>query len=54
MKERRWQPGDPVNWERPGELRTAGGLHAFVVESTGQQSRTRRAVPGYLDDVPVC
>jgi deazaflavin-dependent oxidoreductase (nitroreductase family) len=51
MTDRQWRPGDPVNWERPGELWAAGGLHAFVVESTGRQSgRTRRAVLGYLDD----
>jgi deazaflavin-dependent oxidoreductase (nitroreductase family) len=53
MSDKRWGPGDPVTWDRPGELWTAGGLHAFVVESTGRQSgRTRRAVLGYLDDGP--
>jgi hypothetical protein len=38
MNENRWQPGDPVNWDKPGELWTAGGLHAFVVESKGRQT----------------
>lgn len=53
MNDNRWRPGDPVDWDRPGELWTAGGLHAFVVESTGRQTRrTRRAVLGYLDDGP--
>jgi F420H(2)-dependent quinone reductase len=53
MNEDRWRPGDPVNWERPGELWTSGGLHAFVVESIGRQTgRRRRAVLGYLDDGP--
>ncbi len=51
MNETRWRPGDPVDWSRPGELWTAGGLHAFVVESKGARSgRIRRAVLGYLDD----
>ena len=53
MNEKRWGPGDPVDWERPGELWTSGGLHSFVVETTGAQSgQTRRAVLGYLDDGP--
>ena len=53
MAERRWQPGDPVDWDRPGELWTAGGLHSFVVESVGARTgRTRRAVLGYLEDGP--
>jgi deazaflavin-dependent oxidoreductase (nitroreductase family) len=53
MSDGRWRPGDPVNWEQPGELWTAGGLHAFVVESTGKHSgRIRRAVLGYLDEEP--
>jgi hypothetical protein len=53
MNDDRWRPGDPVNWERPGALWTAGGLHAFVVESIGRQTgRRRRAVLGYLDDGP--
>ena len=53
MSDSRWRPGDPVDWERPGELWTAGGLHAFVVESKGARSgRVRRAVLGYLDDGP--
>jgi deazaflavin-dependent oxidoreductase (nitroreductase family) len=53
MAESRWRPGDPVDWKRPGELWTAGGLHAFVVETTGGQTgRTRRAILGYLDDGP--
>ena len=53
MTETRWRPGDPVNWEQPGELWTAGGLHAFVVETTGKRSgSTRRAILGYLEDGP--
>ena len=53
MTEARWRPGVPVDWERPGELWTAGGLHSFVVETTGARTgRTRRAVLGYLEDVP--
>lgn len=53
MTGRHWRPGDPVDWQRPGDLWTAGGLHAFVVETKGAQSgRTRRAVLGYLDDGP--
>jgi deazaflavin-dependent oxidoreductase (nitroreductase family) len=49
----RWRPGDPVNWERPGELWTAGGLHAFVLESVGARTgQLRRAVLGYLEDGP--
>ena len=53
MTESRWRPGDPVDWERPGELWTAGGLHSFVVETTGVRTgSTRRAVLGYLEDGP--
>jgi deazaflavin-dependent oxidoreductase (nitroreductase family) len=53
MAETRWRPGDPVDWERPGELWTAGGLHSFVVETTGAKTGLkRRAVLGYLDDGP--
>jgi deazaflavin-dependent oxidoreductase (nitroreductase family) len=51
MTQTRWRPGDPVDWERPGELWTAGGLHSFVLETTGARtSETRRAVVGYLED----
>jgi deazaflavin-dependent oxidoreductase (nitroreductase family) len=53
MTDKRWRAGDPVDWQRPGELWTAGGLHAFVVASKGAQSgRTRLAVLGYLEDGP--
>jgi F420H(2)-dependent quinone reductase len=53
MAESRGRPGDPVDWERPGELWTAGGLHAFVVETKGARTgRTRRAILGYLEDGP--
>ena len=53
MAQSKWRPGDPIDWERPGELWTAGGLHAFVVETTGARTgRTRRAVLGYLEDGP--
>ena len=53
MNEARWRPGDPVDWQRPGELRTGGGLHAFVVETRGAKSRRlRRAILGYLEDGP--
>ena len=53
MSEPRWRPGDPVDWERPGELWTGGGLHSFVVETTGAQSGSpRRAILGYLEDGP--
>ena len=39
--------------ERPGELWTAGGLHSFVVETTGARTgSTRRAVLGYLEEGP--
>lgn len=51
MTQTRWRPGDPVNWERPGELFTRGGLHAFVLETTGAKSgERRRAILGYLND----
>ncbi len=47
----KWRPGDPVDWEHPGELWTAGGLHSFVLETTGAQTgMTRHAVLGYLDE----
>jgi F420H(2)-dependent quinone reductase len=53
MAEARWRPGEPVDWEKPGELWTAGGLHAFVVETKGARSgQTRRAILGYLEDGP--
>lgn len=53
MNDRAWRPGDPVDWDRPGELWTGGGLHAFVVETTGAKSgQLRRAVLGYLEDGP--
>ncbi len=53
MAESRWRPGDRVDWERPGELWTAGGLHSFVVETTGARTgSTRRAVLGYLEEGP--
>jgi deazaflavin-dependent oxidoreductase (nitroreductase family) len=53
MAESRWRPGDEVEWERPGELWTAGGLHSFVVETKGARTgQTRRAVLGYLEDGP--
>ena len=53
MNEARWRPGDPVDWQRPGELWTGGGLHAFVVETRGAKSRRlRRAILGYLEDGP--
>ena len=53
MTDSRWRPGDPVDWERPGELWTAGGLHSFVVETTGARTgSTRRAILGYLEDGP--
>lgn len=51
MTKTRWRPGDPVDWEHPGELWTAGGLHSFVLETIGARSGlVRRAVLGYLDD----
>lgn len=53
MAESRWRPGDEVDWERPGELWTAGGLHAFVVETKGARTgHMRRAILGYLEDGP--
>lgn len=49
MTVNRWRPGDPVNWERPGLLFTAGGLHSFVLETTGARTgMLRHAVLGYL------
>ncbi len=51
MTEERWRPGDPVDWERPGELWTGGGLHAFVLETIGAQTGlVRHAVLGYLEE----
>jgi deazaflavin-dependent oxidoreductase (nitroreductase family) len=51
MTDTAWRPGSPVNWEKPGELWTAGGLHSFVLETTGAQTgETRRAVLGYLEE----
>ena len=51
MTEERWRPGDPVDWDRPGELWTAGGLHSFVLETTGARTGlVRHAVLGYLDE----
>jgi deazaflavin-dependent oxidoreductase (nitroreductase family) len=51
MTDTAWRPGSPVNWEKPGELWTAGGLHSFVLETTGAKSgETRRAVVGYLEE----
>lgn len=51
MTDTRWRPGEPVDWDRPGELWTAGGLHSFVVETTGARSgETRRAILGYLEE----
>jgi deazaflavin-dependent oxidoreductase (nitroreductase family) len=51
MTQVRWRPGDPVDWERPGELWTAGGLHSFVLETTGARTGlARHAVLGYLDE----
>lgn len=53
MTDKPWRPGDIVDWDRPGHLFTAGGLHAFVLESTGARSGDlRRAVLGYLDAEP--
>lgn len=41
----------PVDWKHPGDLWTGGGLHAFVVETTGARTgELRRAVLGYLED----
>jgi deazaflavin-dependent oxidoreductase (nitroreductase family) len=41
----------PVDWEPPGQLWTGGGLHAFVVETTGARTgERRRAVLGYLEE----
>jgi deazaflavin-dependent oxidoreductase (nitroreductase family) len=51
MSDERWRPGDPVDWERPGELWTAGGLHSFVLETIGARTGlVRHAVLGYLDE----
>jgi deazaflavin-dependent oxidoreductase (nitroreductase family) len=47
----KWRPGDPVDWEHPGELWTGGGLHSFVLETIGARTGTiRHAVLGYLDE----
>ena len=51
MNEKRWGPGDPVDWERPGELWTSGGLHSFVVETTGVDERTWLHVTGHPHSV---
>jgi deazaflavin-dependent oxidoreductase (nitroreductase family) len=51
MTDAKWRPGDPVDWDRPGELWTGGGLHAFVLETTGARTGlVRHAVLGYLDE----
>jgi deazaflavin-dependent oxidoreductase (nitroreductase family) len=51
MTETKWRPGDPVDWDRPGELWTAGGLHSFVLETKGARTgMVRHAVLGYLDE----
>jgi deazaflavin-dependent oxidoreductase (nitroreductase family) len=51
MTQTKWRPGDPFDLEHPGELWTGGGLHAFVLETTGAKSGlTRHAVLGYLDE----
>ena len=51
MTDERWRPGDPVDWEHPGELWTAGGLHSFVLETIGARTGVvRHAVLGYLDE----
>ena len=51
MTDVRWRPGDPVDWERPGELWTGGGLHSFVLETIGARTGlVRRAVLGYLEE----
>lgn len=52
-QQKQWRPGDPVAWEHPGELWTAGGIHAFVLETTGAKTGLQRhAVLGYLEDGP--
>jgi deazaflavin-dependent oxidoreductase (nitroreductase family) len=51
MAETKWRPGDPVDYEHPGELWTGGGLHAFVLETTGARTgMVRHAVLGYLEE----
>ena len=51
MTESRWRPGEAVDWDHPGELRTSGGLHAFGLETTGARTGSvRRAVLGYLEE----
>ena len=51
MTDAKWRPGDPVDWERPGELWTGGGLHSFVLETIGARSgMVRHAVLGYLEE----
>ena len=51
MSDTRWKPGDPVDWEHPGELWTAGGLHSFVLETIGARTGlVRHAVLGYLEE----
>ena len=51
MADVRWRPGDPVDWKLPGELWTSGGLHSFVLETTGARTGlVRHAVLGYLEE----
>lgn len=51
MTQKQWRPGDPVDWDRPDNLFTGGGLHAFVLETAGARSGDlRRAVLGYLEE----
>jgi deazaflavin-dependent oxidoreductase (nitroreductase family) len=51
MTQTKWRPGDPVDWEHPGDLWTAGGLHSFVLQTTGAKTgQTRHAVLGYLEE----
>ena len=51
MSGERWRPGDPVDWERPGELWTSGGLHSFVLDTIGARTgMVRHAVLGYLNE----
>ena len=54
MTNLKWRPGDPVDWEHPGELWTGGGLHSFVLETIGARTgQVRHAVLGYLDDLVI-
>ncbi len=53
MAEPAWTPGNPVDWDHPGELWTAGGFHSFVVETTGARTgELRRSILGYLEEGP--